>query len=53
MIKVIVGLLLTCLVVAAGSYPRLFSKMGTPLYEADHAFEKIGNIVSLQKKIAK
>ena len=52
MIKVLIGLLLSCLIVTAGSYPRLFSKMGTPLYEADHTFEKLDNIAPLQAKIA-
>ncbi len=45
-------MLLSCLVVGAGSYPRLFSQMGTPLYEADRAFEKLGNMTSLQTKTA-
>ena len=52
MIKVIIGLLLSCMMLSAGSYPRLFSQMGTPLYEADLAFGKLDDIASLQKKIA-
>ena len=51
MLRVFIVSLLFCLTVEAGTYPRLFSQMGTPLYEADEAFAKVEKIAPLKEQI--
>ena len=51
MLKALFTLLLTFTLLGAADYPRLFSRLGTPLYEADKTFMKIAKEVSPQTEI--
>ena len=51
MLRIFIISLLFGLIVEAGTYPRLFSQMGTPLYEADEAFAKVETIAPLKEQI--
>lgn len=51
MLRPLFTLLLAFVFLGAAEYPRLFSRLGTPLYEADQAFMKIAKEVSLQTEI--
>ncbi len=51
MFRSLFTLLLAVVFLGAAEHPRLFSRLGTPLYEADKAFLKIAKEVSLQTEI--
>ncbi len=47
--KFLLSLLLFTLILTADEYPKFFSKLGTPLFEADIAFQKLLNLDNMKK----